>query len=279
VRTSFVFGAGAISRTFLPLIQKEYKVVGFLDNDKTLWGKVIEGIVVYPPQEIMNADYDMVFVNSTTSYQAIIEQLLEMGVERGKTNADFVTVPVKSRILFLEKLGLLFQDDQIGGCVAEGGVFQGEFAKEINRVFSNKTLFLFDTFSGFDVRDTEIEQKKQYSEATAGRYNITSEALVMSKMPHPERCVIRKGYFPETTEGINETFCFVNLDFDLFLPVLSGLEYFVPRMEKKGVILIHDYFSEGYKGGKEAVKEYCKKAQKELHMFPIGDGISIGIKC
>jgi hypothetical protein len=49
-------------------------------------------------------------------------------------------------------------------------------------------------------------------------------------------------------------------------------------MVKGGVILIHDYFSEGFKGVKDAVNEFEKKHNR-IDIFPIGDGISIGIYC
>jgi hypothetical protein len=261
----------------LPLIKKKYEVIGFLDNDKNQWGKTIERHTIYPPSYIANAEYDIIIIGSTTGYSPITEQLVSMGVERGKINTDYVVVPVKSRIIFLEKLGELFSEKNIEGCVAEGGVFQGEFAKEINRIFPTKKLYLFDTFSGFDERDIDMEKQHQFSKYGAGHLNITSEELVMGKMTHPEMCIIKKGFFPETLKDISEHFCFVNLDFDLYQPTLSGIEYFYPRMVKGGVILIHDYFSEGYKGVSDAVKEFNKK--NDLNVFPIGDGISIGINC
>jgi hypothetical protein len=59
---------------------------------------------------------------------------------------------------------------------------------------------------------------------------------------------------------------------------MAGLEYFYPRMVNGGILLVHDYFSEGYKGVKEAVKEFSHK-KRRIKLFPIGDGISIGIYC
>jgi hypothetical protein len=53
-----------------------------------------------------------------------------------------------------------------------------------------------------------------------------------------------------------KNFCFVNLDFDLYQPTFTELEYFVPRMVSGGVILIHDYFSKEYTGINEAISDY-----------------------
>jgi len=77
---------------------------------------------------------------------------------------------------------------------------------------------------------------------------------------------------------LEETYCFVNIDFDLYQPILAGLEYFYPRMVKGGIIVVHDYFSETYKGVKQAINEFGKK-DDGIKLFPIGDGISVGIYC
>jgi len=273
----FIFGSGATAKGILNKIKDKYSILGFLDNNEARWGKQIEGYTVYSPEAITQNEYDMIIIASYPGLNPIRDQLTAMGVEYGKINPDYVETTEKSRIIFLERLGDLFLSKDIQGCVAECGVFQGEFAKEINRVFPTKKLYLFDTFTGFDVRDVEIEQDNQYSESGEGHLNITSEDIVISKLPHPNMCIIRKGYFPETAEGIDKEFCFVNLDFDLYNPTLAGLEYFYPRMVKGGIILVHDYFAEGYRGVKEAVHDFEKKRLLQLNMLPIGDGLSVCI--
>ena len=78
--------------------------------------------------------------------------------------------------------------------------------------------------------------------------------------------------------GVNGTFCFANLDLDLYRPTLEGLRWFGERMVKSGVILIHDYFADNFKGVKQAVDEFMEnRDRKNLHLMPIGDGISIAV--
>lgn len=275
---AFIFGTGTTGKSLISKVSKQYQVMGFFDNDVSKWGGDIEGFPIYNPNLLVEMDYDVVIIASFTGLAPITKQLMDLGVRRENIISEHVALSVESRVVFLEKLAILFEDESIQGCVAEGGVLQVEFAKEINRVFPTRKFYLFDTFSGFDERDISIEKKHFYSESDSGHFNITSEELVKSKLTYPDVCIIRKGYFPDSTKGINEAFCFVNLDFDLYQPTLSGLEYFIPRMVKGGVILIHDYFSEGYKGVKEAVKDFGSKNGK-LPLFPIGDGLSIGIYC
>lgn len=64
-------------------------------------------------------------------------------------------------------------------------------------------------------------------------------------------CYCKKRFFPESAEGIQDSFCFVNLDMDLYQPMLNGLRFFYDKMEKNGVILLHDYFHEGLQGVKK----------------------------
>ncbi|MCL1999183.1 MAG: class I SAM-dependent methyltransferase [Turicibacter sp.] len=274
---ALIFGAGAIGRTLFPAISKEYHVVGFLDNNPLLVSTSGMNLPVYEPAAGLKQNHDFVIIASLSGVTPITEQLLNLGVEHGRIITKFVTVSVESRISFLERLAELFHENNIPGNVAEGGVFQGHFSKEINRVFPDKKLYLFDTFTGFDERDVNLDFSKNYSSLGAGHLNITNEDAVMAVMPYPDYCIVRKGYFPETTAGLeDETFCFVNLDFDLYKPILAGLEYFAPRMVSGGIILIHDYFSTEFLGVKEALADFFAENDNRP-IFPIGDGISIGI--
>lgn len=274
--TAFIFGAGNVGEYILPFVQEKYEVIAFLDNDKAKLGKKLKGVDIYTPEAILDSDYNIVVIASLAGVNRITEQLINLGVNIRDISTEYVDLHVKARIVFLEKLAELFQEQDIAGAIAECGVFQGEFASEINRLFPNKKLYLFDTFSGFDARDVLIEQQRGYSDLKTGHFNITNEEIVLSKLPFPDMVIIRKGYFPETTEGINEIFCFVNLDFDLYQPTLEGLNYFYPRMAKGGLILVHDYFSVGYKGVRQAVDEFKMKTEG-VQLLPIGDGLSIAI--
>lgn len=69
----------------------------------------------------------------------------------------------------------------------------------------------------------------------------------IGKMPHPSNCVIRKGYFPETADGLEMEFCFVNLDMDLYEPILERLRFFYPRMVNGVAILVHDYIMRDFR--------------------------------
>ena len=145
----------------------------------------------------------------------------------------------------------------IDGSAAELGVYRGDFAKLINHFFPDKKLYLFDTFEGFDKRDTDFDLKAGLRPRTPTDFSQTSEELVLGKMEHPENCIVRKGWFPDTAEGVDDTFCFVSLDADLYQPIFAGLKFFYPRLVHGGVIMIHDFNNSQYGGSRKAVKEFC----------------------
>lgn len=97
-------------------------------------------------------------------------------------------------------------------------------------------------------------------------------------MSRPQNCVIKKGWFPQSALGVEDEFCFVNLDADLYEPILAGLRFFYPKMLRGGVILIHEYFSNGYVGVREAVSEFFAEFSLQIwQKIPIGDNLSIAV--
>jgi O-methyltransferase len=66
-----------------------------------------------------------------------------------------------------------------------------------------------------------------------------------------------------------ETFCFVSIDADLYLPVYEGLRFFYPRLSPGGCILVHDAGSMQYPGAGKALKAFC--AEEGILPFPLPD--------
>ena len=161
------------------------------------------------------------------------------------------------RVATLELVASEINSSGVSGAVAELGVYRGGFAKYVNQVFSARTFFLFDTFEGFDERDREKGHKAGVAEAHQDFTNTSAEA-VLHLMPFRHRCVVRKGYFPDSFAGLEkENFAFVSIDADLYEPILRGLELFYPRLAPGGCIMVHDYNNKNYPGCRKAVLEYC----------------------
>ncbi|MDR3328755.1 MAG: TylF/MycF family methyltransferase [Prevotellaceae bacterium] len=168
----------------------------------------------------------------------------------------------------------------VPGNVAELGVYRGGFASKINHVFPDKMLYLFDTFEGFDDKDVAVECSNRFStarETRKAKFSNTSVDLVLKAMKYPQKCIVKKGFFPQTAEGLEDRFCFVNLDADLYEPILQGLKFFYPRLEKGGYILVHDYNNSEYRGAKEAVRQFCEG--ENITFLPLPDASGSAIIC
>ena len=155
------------------------------------------------------------------------------------------------------------------GAVAELGVYRGEFAEKINELFPKRRFYLYDTFEGFAAEDIQVDRKRNFS--TGGDdFSQTSVQTVLRRMKHPEQCLVKKGYFPDTISSeANEKFVFVSLDADLYKPLYDGLCFFYPRLTAGGFIFIHDFNNERYNGAREAVTQYC--TEQKIGFFPLSD--------
>lgn len=276
-----IFGAGNLGIVLARELSQTDQVIGFLDNNKEKWGEIVEGVTVLGDASVLSEiEYDEIVIASTMRYDEIKESLVKYGIKEDKFNKNIqsrLMVEIQARVNFLRDFSKLHTSNS-ELCVAEGGVFQGMFAAEINRYFPKNRLYLFDTFEGFDRNDVEIEHTNEYSNVKENYYSETSEEIVLNKLPYKENVIIKKGYFPNTTEGMpEEKYIFVNLDFDLYKPILAGLEYFYPRLDEDGIILIHDYFTEFYHGVRAAVEAYEQEIGHKLRKYPIGDGISLAV--
>ena len=162
------------------------------------------------------------------------------------------------------------------GNVAELGVYKGKFARYINRFFPDRTLYLFDTFEGFNDKDRSTEVGNKYSTADQD-FSNTSVNMVLDQMKYKEKCIIKKGYFPETTTGIDDVFAFVSLDADLYQPIYNGLQFFYPKLSPGGYIMIHDFNNDQYNGVRQAVEQFCKAEQ--INFVPLPDKAGTCIIC
>lgn len=161
--------------------------------------------------------------------------------------------------------------NDIEGCVAELGVFRGEFAKHINRVFPDRKCYLFDTFEGFDVKEAVNElQQDNCNEAFVEVFKNTTMEIVLNNLPNQKQVIFRKGFFPESLDGLDERFAFVSIDVDFGESIYQGIKYFYPRLNKGGYIFIHDYNSR-LTGVRDAVNRYEKEYDVHMCKVPLCD--------
>ena len=270
-----LFGAGGSGKKLFVEYAKneDICVVAFCDNFKE--GELM-GLPIIKPIDLLTYEYDSIVIASVAA-TSIEKQLIDLGIKRSKICRSYIGVASLARDTFLKQFADECKRKNLQGNVAEAGVFQGDFAVLINKYFHEKTCYLFDTFEGFDARDIEKEENYQENPTRGDYFKMTSVEVVRSKLQNPERCIIKKGYVPETFEGIEDQFCFVNLDMDLYQPTLEALKWFWPKMVDEGVILVHDYFDESgtYPNLKKAVIKFVE--ENNIRTMPIGDNLSIAL--
>ncbi len=155
----------------------------------------------------------------------------------------------------------------IAGDFAELGVHKGETAKIIYEMDKSRTLYLFDTFNGFNEKDLALE-KTQGGKYSTAEFSDTDLETVKEYVAGGENVIYHPGYFPTTAIGLDTTkFAFVYLDADLYLPTIEGLKFFYPKLSAGGVIMIHDY-NHTWEGVKKALDEFIPTIPESLIELP-----------
>jgi O-methyltransferase len=181
------------------------------------------------------------------------------------------------RLATLELISHEIERKNLEGSVAELGVYKGKFARYINQYFPTRSLYLFDTFEGFDDRDIFAEKANKFSSGEQN-FSDTSIESVLKLMEHSKKCIPVKGFFPESAKNIQADFVFVSIDADLYEPIYNGLVFFYPKLVSGGYIFVHDFNNDNYKGARKAVEEFCLANQINYLPLPDSGGSAVIIK-
>lgn len=269
-----ILGAGQFGKKVVNILNTDHFIIrAFGDNNHMLYGKMIGEVPVLSVKEaiLLKPEYLFIAVSDFERSNQLKKQALEAGF-RGK-----ILELREYTHLFDVRDGILFQmadrikQQMVTGSIAELGVYRGDFSRKLNLLFPERQLYLFDTFEGFDKRDLYIEDKVGLNTKIKESFSDTSVELVIEKLPFPEKAIVCKGYFPDTTREINDIrYAMVSLDADLYSSIYAGLCYFWPRMSQGGVIMLHDYDNQQFPGVRKAVEDF-EAAFGSLPLIPICD--------
>lgn len=288
-------------------------IIGFVDNNLDKHGKDFYGKSIYNSNEIKSIKYDFLIVASEYKHiyvdiikmnidlNKIIPVYIDKFVDAIQYKNSYLKniMNIQSKYIFTQKMlynKQNFEDEyfeykdyfryrtfelvadeiiknNVKGQIAEVGVYKGDFAKILNIKFSDRLLYLFDTFEGFNIIDEKSDIKngflsKQFLDECD--FKDTNIDIVIDKMRYKENVVIRKGYFPETAYGLEENFAFVSIDVDLYKSIYDALKYFYKRLNIGGYIFIHDYNNKEFFGVKKAIELFEEKYEI-LKKVPISD--------
>ena len=130
---------------------------------------------------------------------------------------------------------------------------------------------MFDTFEGYHAQEAKKEVSDQNcGEALLNAYKDATVEGVIKKLPYPDKAVIKKGFFPESLEGLEEKFSFVSIDVSFEDTTLEGLHYFYPRISEGGYIFLHGYNSR-FKGIARALDTYERENKIYVCKIPVCD--------
>jgi hypothetical protein len=166
-------------------------------------------------------------------------------------------------------------EDDVKGDFTELGVWRGNSAAILAKIAEQhgRTLFLFDTFEGFDSRDIKsFDQNRRH-----GEFQDTSLDYVKQTVENDRSVRYIKGFFPESIphELENSLFSLVHLDCDLYAPMKAALNFFYPRMSKGAILIMHDYSSGSWPGATQAINEFCSETGEALVILPDKSGTAI----
>lgn len=261
-----IFGAGQAGRMAACWMPAGTELCAYTDNARDLCGKAIEGTPVLTPEQAVEVRPDEIWIAvlRREAEAQIRTQLTELGYTGKIYSVSQVRERMDIRLAEIRLLAQELMENRVSGAVAELGVYQGQTAAELNRLFPERQLYLFDTFQGFDPADLAEEEGPVHRD-----FSDTSRLLVEKRLPHPGQAVFLEGRFPDTVPDTLPEFALVCVDFDLFRPTYAALELFLPRLAPGGVLLLHDYTSAQFPGVKKAVRLYRQKAG--VQVLPLCD--------
>lgn len=267
-----IFGAGQSGMMISKLLHGTCELIAYADNNFINLKNCLNDVPIISPKEIINMKADKIIISVLNKEAA--EQIYCQLVEENINKNDILNINQLRELFDVRLATLRLLADEINyknveGNIAELGVYKGYLARELNLLFKERKLYLFDTFTGFDERDIEYENYYNKSNVLSGKFADTSVEQVMKNLQYPERAVFCKGYFPSTAEKVEDKFAFVSIDTDLYLPTLNGLNYFYPRLSKGGYILLHDYNSTQFPNVKRAVLDFSKEI--DIKIIPLCD--------
>lgn len=267
---------------------KELKLIGYGTTMEQAWNiyesngsvkETIETMPIMPIDAAVSCEPElMILAAANEEDDIVLKHMLLRADYRGEVLSlfeQYKEFSVKTAII--RKLSWRLGELGVAGAVADLGAYRGDFSWQLNALMPERTLYLFDTFTGYDYRDVEKERELGFSDVKAGDYSLSQrefeqiENRLLGRMPYPEMVVIKKGWFPETAYDLEaEKYALVHIDTGLYAPTYAGIQYFFPRMNKGGVILVSGYEDGKRESVRLAIQDLEKKYGAFL-MFSIAD--------
>ena len=161
------------------------------------------------------------------------------------------------------------------GAIAECGCYVGVSAWFMANEADGADIYLFDSFEGLSAptkKDTSPAGMQQWR---AGDMS-SSEALIRRNLDGFKNIHIMKGWIPNRFQEVADLkFKLVHIDVDLYDPTLASLQFFYPRLNQGGMIVMDDYGFENCPGAHKAAEEFMQDKPETIIHLPTGQGLII----
>jgi len=179
---------------------------------------------------------------------------------KNKANEPQQVTKTETEIL----LELLEKSLNVDGDVVEFGCYRGDtsvlFKRLLEKNNSEKILWLYDSFEGLPAKTRE-DASVAGDQFKAGELLVTKREVIEKFKRFGLRLPkIKKGFFENLNpdEDVPEKISFAFLDGDLYTSIKTSLKLVENRMEKGGIIVVHDYNNPELPGSSRAVDEWLK---------------------
>ncbi len=179
----------------------------------------------------------------------------------------------------------------IPGWQVECGCWKGlssfllnEQAKRLKPSHDGAGFMIVDSFEGLSQPTAEDRVPRgpdpalhgeQYG-APAGTFCCPQDAVRQSLSDFPA-IEYHQGWIPKVLSTLPErTYAFVHLDLDLHDPIRGAVEYFFPRLERGGVIVLDDYGSLAWPGAMKGVDDAAAALGQSL--IPLSSGQALLVR-
>lgn len=272
-------------------------------------GTIVEGVLILSPEELEKENKDNILVinfgHSSQAIQSINNALSDSGFRMGYNYIDFAEFVKRKFKLKAENilnkefsennftyarafnfnsnislettvlgnwllLELLIKTSESGGAIAEIGAYKGGNSYlllcAMNLWNDPRKYYIFDSFKGFP----ELTDKDPVNLQGVYNYDYNLDRILNLFTIFRQSKII-PGFIPEAFKGIDdsEKFSLVFFDCDLYQPAIDTYNYFWNRIERGGILVIHDNIATkgGWSGVRKATEEFFNPKEIKFYDF------------
>ena len=167
-------------------------------------------------------------------------------------------------------LSLLEETLGLNGDIVEFGCYRGDtsiiFERRLEKFRAEnpekplKFLYIYDSFEGLPEK-TKEDSSAAGDQFKAGELLVTKREVIEKFKKHGLKIPrIKKGFFEnlDLEADVPEKISFAFLDGDLYKSIKTSLKLVENKMEKQGIIVVHDYNNPELPGSSKAVDEWLR---------------------